>query len=270
MSFSAQEIKEKMLEFTRLFCIERNIFQRFVIVYKYIRFLNKDPLTKDILQKIFNDTAKVMGESDKRMDEDEFLDVKGEAIFTREFWNYYSNLEVIYGKMRKMKKCRICDGKEFEDLTRLFSKPYSKEMLELSLKVVNSNIFDKLDQETFLNGDQKYGETYFDADKSILHIKGKKIQINKQDKITNAHKILNHIFIRNKEDLKDDFYYAEIAEDEFNELEYKAKKDNWKRYHTACEEVNKKVKEQTNDEIKKFLLFNTGQKGKVKLNKKYL
>ena len=38
-----------MLEFTKLFCIETNIFQRFVIVYKYFKFLNKDPIVKDVL-----------------------------------------------------------------------------------------------------------------------------------------------------------------------------------------------------------------------------
>jgi len=55
-------LKEKMLELTRLFCIENNIFQRFVIVYKYITLIDKDPVTKEVLQGIFDNTAKVMGE----------------------------------------------------------------------------------------------------------------------------------------------------------------------------------------------------------------
>ena len=57
-------LKEKMLELTRLFCIENNIFQRFVIVYKYITLIDKDPVTKEVLQGIFDNTVKAMGYKD--------------------------------------------------------------------------------------------------------------------------------------------------------------------------------------------------------------
>ncbi len=265
MLISSRKIKEKMLELTRLFCIERNIFQRFVIVYRYIRLLNKDPLTKEILQKIFDETSEALGKlNGDCLDQDEFLDVKGEVIYTNDFWVYYSNLEVIHGKMKKMKLCKIGDKVEFENLCRLFSKPYSKEMLELSFKVVNSNIFDLLDRECFFLDEEKEAKTWFDEDKSHLWIKGRKIKINIQDKITNAHKILKHIFIRNKDNLKDEFFYSEIAEDEFGELEYKANGNKWKRYHNSCFEINRKAG------ITDFLIFNTGRKGKVKVNQKYL
>jgi hypothetical protein len=166
MPISPQKVKQKMLELTRLFCIERNIFQRFVIVYRYIRLLNKDPLTKEILQKMFDDTAKVMSRLHKDgMDEEEFLDVKGEVIYTNDFWTYYSNLEVIHGKMKKIKECKICDKNKFDNLSRLYSKPYSKEMLELSFKVINSNVFDQLDQKCFLDEDRKDCKTYFEEKK---------------------------------------------------------------------------------------------------------
>jgi hypothetical protein len=270
MNLSSQNIKEKMNEFARLFSIERNIFQRFVIVYKYIRFLNSDPLVKDVLQKIFDDTAKIIGEPDDCLDEKKFLDVKGQALFSREFWIYYGNLEIIYGKMKQIKDCLIKDKKEFDTLCRLFSKPYSKQMLELSFKVVNSEVFDRIDQECFFCCNDKDDKTYFDENKSILYIKGRKIRINKRDKITNSHKILNHIFITNKDNLKDDFYYAEIAEDEFGELEYGKDSKAWERYHDACKYINKVVKEQTEKQIKKFLIYNTGSKGRVKLNKKFI
>jgi len=271
MRLTVRKIKQKMLELTRLFCIERNIFQRFVIVHKYIWFLNKDPLTKEILQKMFDDTAKVIGKlNQESMDEEEFLDVKGEAIYTNDFWIYYSNLEVIYGRMKKIKECKICDKVKFDNLCRLFSKPYSYEMLELSFKIINSNVFDQLDQKTFLSGDKDEGKTWFDEKKSVLYIKGQKIYINKQDRMTNAHKVLKYIFITNKSNLTDDFFFSEIAEDEFGELEYKARKNNWKKYNRACEYINNKVMEQTNNEISNFLTYSTGSKGKVKINKKYL
>jgi len=268
MYLSAQNIKAKMNEFSRLFSIERNIFQRFVIVYKYIRFLNSDPLVKDILQKILDDTAKYIGEPEECLNEDEFLDVRGQALFSNEFWLYYNNLEIIYGKMRKIKNCRIKDKNEFMALCNLFSKPYSSEMLKLSFKVVNSEIFDRLDQECFFNPNKNENKTYFDEDKSILYINNKAVKINIQDKVTNAHKILKHIFITNKENVLDDFFYSEIAEDEFNDLEYKQDKKNWQKYHTACKEIKRKIEEQAN--IKNFIIFNTGRKGRIKINKKYL
>jgi len=269
MNISVHNIKEKMNEFARLFSIERNLFQRFVIVYKYIRYCNSEPIVKGILQKIFDDTAKVMGEPEENMNEDKFLNVKGKAIFSQEFWIYYNNLETIYGKMRKIKDCRLKDKKEFSSLCHLFSKPYSKQMLELSFKVVNSEVFDRLDQECFFCCDDKSDKTYFDAKKSILYIKGKKIEINKQEKITNAHKILKYIFIDNKDNLTDDFFYSEIAEDEFGELDYKSRKNNWRKYTRTCEVINEKINKEHKD-IKQFLKFNSGIKGKLKVNKKYL
>lgn len=259
-----------MLKFTKLFSLETSVFQRFVIIYKYIRFLHSDPVAKNILQGIFEDTAKVIGgEHEGCMDEDKFVNIKGEALFSREFWIYYTNLEVIYGKMKNIKKCCITDNKEFNNLYKLFSKPYSEQMLELSFKVVNSEVFERLDKECFLNGKDEDNKTRFDDKKGILYVRGVKVEIDKQNKVTNAHKVLRHIFITNKDNLSDDFYYAEIAEDEFHELDYKNRKNNWRKYNRACEDINKKVKSQ-NKEIKHFLKFNSGNKGKVKVNKKYL
>jgi hypothetical protein len=269
MSHYVSKIKEKMLEFTQLFCLETSKFQRFVIIYKYVYFLNSDPVAKGVMQKIFEDTAKVIGEDrDRAMDEDKFVNIKGKALFSREFWIYYTNLEVIHGKMKNIRKCCITDNKEFDNLYKLFSKPYSKQMLELSFKVVNSEVFDRLDKECFLNDNDEDNKTSFDDKKGVLYVRGVSVEINKQNKITNAHKILRHIFITNRDNIEDDFFYAEIAEDEFHELDYKNRKNNWRKYLRACEDVNNKVKEQ-NKEVKHFLKFSSGIKGKVKVNKKY-
>lgn len=268
---AAQKLKEKMLELTRLFLIERSLFQKFVIVYKYIRLLNKDPLAKDILQNIFSDTAKTMGHLDKDcVDEEEFLSVKGEVIYTQDFWIYYSNLELIHAKMKKLKQCKINDKKDYDDLCKLFSKPYSEEMLVLSFKVINSNIFDRLDEECFLKDDDSDEKTWFDEKRSILHIKGERVKINIQDKISNAHKVLKHIFITNKDNLGDEFFYSEMACEEFGDMEYKTRPRNWQKYYIACQEIARKINEQTGGKITDFIVFNTGRKGKVKVNKKYL
>jgi hypothetical protein len=171
--------------------------------------------------------------------------------------------------MQNLKKCEVHDKIGFESLSRLFSKPYSKQMLELSFRVVNSEIFDRLDQESFFDGDDLDTKTYFDEHKSILYVKGEKVVINKQAKITNAHKILKHIFVINKDNPTDDYYFSEIAEDEFGDLEYAIESNSWRKYHTACQEVNKKVEKHTKEGIRDFLIFNTGSKGKVKLNTKH-
>lgn len=268
MKICAQTIKEKMSEFARLFSIERNIFQRFVIAYKYFTYLNTDPVIKGILQKIFDDTAKVMGEPEDNMDEDKFLDVKGEALYSNSFWMYYTNLEIIHDKMKKLKKCHLENETDCENLKKLFSKPYSKKMFELSFEVVNMEIFNRLDQEAFCEDDERENETYFDEEKSQLFIKGRKVLVNKQDRNNNEHKLLHHIFITNKDNLKDDFFYSEIAEDEFHELDYKTRKNNWKKYHNTCCYLNQKIEKEVG--LAEFLICNTGKAGKVNVNKKYL
>ncbi|MFH1292206.1 MAG: hypothetical protein ABIH87_03340 [bacterium] len=231
--------------------------------------MHSDPLAKNIMQGIFDDHIKLMGESsDGYGDEDEFLKIKGDVLFSKEFWTYYSNLELVHKKMKKLKKCCVQDKDDFDDFCKLFSKPYSKQMLELSFEVVNSEVFDRLDKKCFFACDDEDNKTYFDDKKSVLYVQGVKVKISKQDKITNAHKLLHHIFITNKDNLKDDFYYAEIAEDEFYDLDYTKDKNNWKRYHNICFELSKKIEKETKH--KDFLKFNTGRKGKVKLNKKYL
>jgi len=196
--------------------------------------------------------------------------VRAKVIYSNDFWLYYSNLEVIHGKMRKIKECRICDKGKFDNLSHLYSKPYSNDMLELSFKVVNSNVFDELDKKCFFDEGKKTGDMWFDDKKSVLYIRGQKVLINRQDKITNAHKILKYIFIDNKKNLKDDFFFSEIAEDEFKELDYKERKNNWRTYFRACQDINEKIVHQTNELVKDFLQFNTGRTGKVSINKKYL
>jgi hypothetical protein len=97
-------IKEKMLELTRLFCIENNLFQKFVIVYQYITLIDKEPITKKVLQKMFDNMVKNLNVFGGCLDEDKFLNVKSDVIRTQEFWTYYSNLKIIYSRMKKIKK----------------------------------------------------------------------------------------------------------------------------------------------------------------------
>ena len=108
---------------------------------------------------------------------------------------------------------------------------------------------------------------HFDEAKSILHFQGQKIRIKMQNLETNAHKILKYIFITKKHNLYDLYSYAEIAEDEFGELEYSKK---WQKYYTACKDIQEKIRKGTSNKIEDFLIITSGFKGQVKINPKYL
>ncbi len=263
-------LKERMLELTRLFSVENSIFQRFVIIYKYITLINKDPITKNILQKIFDNTVNLMGEIGQDLNEDNFLNVKSEIIHTNEFWVYYSNLKIIYNQMKKIKACQVYEKKDFNNLARLFSKPYSKESLRLSFQVINSNIFEELDRKSFLSSEDDNKKTWFNEKRSILYIKGEKINIKRRSADSNDHKILKYIFINNKNNLKDQFFFSEIAEDAFYDEEYRNNKNSWRKYHDACQKLKNKVVDNTKNKITDFFIFNSGKKGSIKINPKYL
>lgn len=259
-----------MLKITQSFSEENNTFQRFVFIYEYIEFLNEHSSIREILQKIFEETARLASEVEAHLLSDSSIDDKGQVLFAKEFWANYTRLGVVHGKMKEFQKERSPEKLVLDGLSRHFSKPYSDHLLQLSFKVINTEVFDRLDKLHFLQAGAHIGRTYFDEIKSILYIKGLSVRINIQDRITNAHKMLRHFFIVNEKNLRDDFYYAEVAEDEFHELDYTHRENNWRKYHYACEDINRKVERQTNGQIKDFLVFNTGIKGSVKINEKYL
>jgi len=258
------QVKNELIGMTELFAVEKNLFRKCVIIYNYIEYIKNEPIIKPVLEGFF---VKVKQKIKRIKTKDKLCPYRFGTCYGENVWQYYANLEFIHFKMKKLKLCHIDEKEMFKDLNNVISQPYSQEMLELSFRVMNSAIFDCLDRESFISGieDKK---TWFDVDKSILYVVGKKIKISKQDKITNAHKVLKYIFVNNKDNLDDDFFYSEIAETEFGELDYKGNKSNWKRYHNICTEINKKIKEETG--IKKFLLCNTGRTGKIRFNKKYL
>ncbi|QQG52187.1 MAG: hypothetical protein HY931_02450 [Candidatus Falkowbacteria bacterium] len=266
MNLTSEKIKETLTQLTELFHLEKNIFQKFVIIHKYVDFLNKTPITKEALQTIFDDSAATMGDIYENLPNKEARN----KIRGKKFWMYYSDLEMIHDIMGEFKVGKTSERTEFDNLCQDFSEPYSEEILELAFKVVNCHVFNRLDQESFLNEKKKDGKTWFDEKNSILYIKGERVMINNHDKITNAHKILNYIFTTNKDNLEDDFFYSEIAFEEFEDMEYKEDKCAWRKYFTACQEIKNKIIKCTKNKVDNFLLFNSGQKGRVKINFEYL
>jgi|GEM_PF-3152633 len=117
------------------------------------------------------------------------------------------------------------------------------------------------------DGDSKLS---FDSKESLLFVEGFKIPISMRDKKTIAHDILEYIFIDNSENIDDDFYYSEIASEKFGDTGYKGTPTAWRRYQAACMDIQDKVRKQTANTIEDFLIYNASQRGRVRINQKYL
>ena len=127
-----------------------------------------------------------------------------------------------------------------------------------------------MEQEEFLKWADKSNKTWFDEKRSILYIKGERIKIKRKSADSNDHKILKYIFKDNKDNLKDEFFFSEIAEDAFGDEDYRNDKNSWRRYHDACIKLKNKVVDNTKDKISDFFIFSSGQKGSIKISPKYL
>lgn len=104
----------------------------------------------------------------------------------------------------------------------------------------------------------------------ILTIGNYKIPIAKNEGNNNAHEIMAYIFIDNKDNLKDKFYYSEIAEKRFGAHYDSKNKYAHQPYSGACDRINDRVKDATNGQVKDFLIFNYSSMGDVRVNPKYL
>lgn len=113
-------------------------------------------------------------------------------------------------------------------------------------------------------------ELKYDQEKGILSINGFDVQVSLKDKITVAQNILEYIFVNNAENIKDDFYYAEIAFDKFGDEGFAKNANAWRKYYTACMDIQDKIRKQTTGKIDDFLNYNSSKQGYVKINPKYL
>lgn len=102
----------------------------------------------------------------------------------------------------------------------------------------------------------------FDERASTLYVKGRPVKIKKQSKLTMAHRVLKYIFVDNRTDVNQEFFFTEYAEKEFEDEAY-----NSRKYTSACEVINRKILEQVG--FKAFLIVRNGRKASVKINPKY-
>jgi hypothetical protein len=100
----------------------------------------------------------------------------------------------------------------------------------------------------------------FNADKSILYLNEFEVPINRHGSITDQHRILAFIF--KHDNLRQEFFYAEMAEEVFGEP-YDSQP---RRYWDNCELINEKVANDTKGRYPKLLIATLEKKGLVKIN----
>jgi len=266
MTASLKELKIKLAKLAKDFSYEENVFQQCLAIFKFVEVLQKNKEAKKSLDSLLGETNK---ESDYQplSDEDDLLCEK--AGIDCDFWVCYGALDKVHTLIVKFKETQ--DKRYANKATKMITASYYPEIYRICLKMVAGCLLEKMETDYLLaNKKDKDDKVHFDSQRSILRIKGFKILITQRGQENNAHKILKYIFKDNKDNLSDSFFFSEIAEDVFEDLEYKDDKNSWKKYHRACELINEKIIKATKNAVDKFLIFNTGQKGFLKLNPEYI
>ena len=259
--------KNKLSEFVARFTEENSDFGKCVIIHDYMDFIHKSDKLRSVLQKVINDIPTqitLFTEREVALCEADLFESKIELINNE--WIHYVVLTNMFYAIKDFTEASAPRRAYInEEIQKGFVLPYSREQFELSLKAFNKKLFHAIDVEMLVNSSNAQKIITFDEQRSLLSIYGEKVEIAQRNKITVGHTILNYIFIKNSDNLDDDFFYKEIAEDEYSDEDY-----NWRKYHVACCEIKKKIKEQANKSLDDLLLFDTGRRGKISLNKKYL
>ena len=265
MPSNVKELRAELKRLSSSFLEEDNVFRKSIIVFNFVEAIFKNKEAKKAFDSLLIEASQEMSLAETGSEE-EILKIR--LGCGSRFWRHFIELDAVHSVMKEMRRDK--DRRAFKKLDEIICRPYSNNLFCAAFQVVGGCVLEKMEQEEFFKLADKSKLTWFDEKKSVLYIKGEKVPINRQDKTTNAHKILKHIFITNKDNLKDEFFYSEIAFDEFEDLEYKQDKKSWKKYVVACEKIKQKIVENTKNKIDNFLIFNTGQKGRIKLNFDYL
>jgi hypothetical protein len=265
MPSNVKELRAELKDLSSSFFEEDNVFRKSIIVFNFVETIIKNKEAKKSFDSLVAEAAEEINSAEIGNEENI---LKTRLCCGTRFWRNFADLDAVHSIMKKMRKDK--DRRALKELDNIICKPYSINLFKTAFQIVGGCILEKMEQEEFLKWTDKSNKTWFDEKRSILYVKGEEIIINNQDKITNAHKILRHIFITNKDNLKDDFFYSEMAFDEFEDMEYKQDKDGWRKYFIACRDINLKIQKQTKNKISDFLNFNYGKRAKVKINEAYL
>lgn len=265
MPSNVKELRAELKNLSSSFFEEENVFRKSVIVFNFVETILKNKEAKKSFDSLVAEAAEEITSAETGNEEDI---LKTKLCCGSRFWRHFADLDAVHSIMKRMRRDK--DRRGLKKLDNIICQPYSANLFHAAFQVVGGCVLEKMEQEEFLKWADKSNKTWFDEKKSILYIKGERVIINNQDKITNAHKILRYIFITNKDNIKDDFFYSEMAFDEFEDIEYKQDKDGWRKYFIACRDINLKIQKQTKNKIVDFLNFNYGKKARVKINEAYL
>ncbi len=258
-------IKNKLNNFVVKIGEEPNNFAKCVVIYDYMDFVHKNDKLRKVLQNIIDDIPTQISlfmEREITLCEADLFDSKIELV--NNDWTHYVILSNMYYLLREyVKESKARRAFLDKELDKGFSLPYSREQFELSLKAFNQKLSHAIDKEFFVSDNDEARKISFDDKRSILNLYGEKIKITKRNNTTVQDVILKYMFIKNPEALGEEFFYSEIAQDEYKDEAY-----NWRKYHVACTEIQRKIKEQTQNNLDNFLLFDTGKSGKISLNQK--
>lgn len=138
------------------------------------------------------------------------------------------------------------------------------------LQKISDRINKLKSEQTIKKAQEKIKVKSYDEENKILTIGNFKIKIAKNEGNNNAHEIMTHIFIDNKDNLRGKFDYSVIAEKRFG-ANYKASdKYAQQPYSGACQRINQIIKDETNGNVKDFLIYNHSKLGDVRVNPNYL
>lgn len=167
--------------------------------------------------------------------------------FEQIYWNFIHN-EIILNPVYMGNDNLFVDINE-----KVFYKLYSE--VEKALNVQKQDYVDEIFN---LN---------FDENNRTLLLNNYQIEMSKRKNKTYAQEVLEYLF---KNDLKDQYFYSEILIDVLGGEINSNNKNQWKVIYRACEDIQNKISKATNYKITDFLIFNSGIKGSVRINKKYL
>jgi len=145
-----------------------------------------------------------------------------------------------------------------------FKPMLSSQYLDICIEQINKHIIDHIDAQSMFGEEKPKSDLFFDVEKSVLYIKDYKIKISRNPELSLDHYILNVIF--QKEERGEEVYFKDVAK--YMGEEYDKSKD-WRKFYRACELLNKKIQEDTDNKIIKFIEPHGGNTAYCNINPDY-
>lgn len=265
MPSNVKELRAELKNLSSSFFEEDNVFRKSIIVFNFVETIIKNKEAKKSFDSLVAEAAEEINSAEIGNEENI---LKTKLCCGTRFWRNFADLDTVHSIMKKMRKDK--DRRALKELDNIICKPYSVNLFKTAFQIVGGCILEKMEQEEFLRWTDKSNKTWFDEKRSILYIKGERIKIKRKSADSNDHKILKYIFKDNKDNLKDEFFFSEMAEDAFGDEDYRNDKNSWRRYHDACIKLKNKIVDNTKDKISDFFIFSSGQTGSIKISPKYL